>query len=71
MVEKFAAAGVPRAKLGIGAAFYGDVWTGADGPGQPIAGVTMKSVPYADVMALYQPGRFRWDAAASAPVPKY
>ena len=67
LVEKFAAAGVPRAKLGIGEAFYGDVWTGADGPGQPIAGVTMKTVPYADIAALFQPGRLHWDTAASAP----
>ena len=67
MVEKFVAAGVPRAKLAIGAAFYGDVWTGADGPGQPIAGVTMKSVPYADIAALFGPGRLHWDASASAP----
>ncbi len=68
MVQRFIMAGVPRPKLGIGAAFYGDVWTGADGPGQPIAGVTMATVPYATIMdTLYQPGRVRWDAAAQAP----
>ena len=68
MVQRFIAAGIPRPKLGIGAAFYGDVWTGADAPGQPIAGVTMASVPYATIMdTLYQPGRVRWDATAQAP----
>lgn len=69
MVQKFIAAGVPRRKLGLGAAFYGTVWTGADAPGQPISGVTMKTgVPYAAIMdTYYQPGRARWDALAQAP----
>ena len=54
--------------LGVGAAFYGDVWNGADGPGQPIAGVTMTTVPYAAIMdTYYQPSRVRWDVAAHAP----
>ena len=69
MVERFAAAGVPRAKLGIGEAFYGRVWTGADGPGQSIQGVTMDGgIPYAEIMdAYYQPSRYHWDALAQAP----
>ncbi len=68
MVTRFVAAGVPRLKLGVGAAFYGDVWSGADGPGQPIAGVTMTTVPYSVIMdTLYQPERYHWDVAASAP----
>ena len=69
MIERFAAAGVPKSKLGIGEAFYGCVWTGADGPGQSITGVTMNgSVPYAAIMDTYfQPGRARWDALAQAP----
>ncbi len=68
MVTRFITAGVPRPKLGIGAAFYGDVWTGADGPGQPITGVTMTTIPYAAILdTYYQPGRARWDAAAQAP----
>ena len=69
MVQKFIAAGVPRRKLGIGAAFYGTVWTGADAPGQPITGVTMKTgVPYAAILETYsQPGRAHWDPAAQAP----
>jgi chitinase len=69
MVERFVAAGVPRRKLGIGAAFYGTVWTGADAPGQPIAGVTMQTgVPYAAILSTYyQPGRARWDPQAQAP----
>ena len=69
MVERFIAAGVPRRKLGIGAAFYGTVWTGADAPGQPISGVTMKTgVPYASILdTYYQPGRAHWDPLAQAP----
>jgi chitinase len=69
MVERFTAAGVPRPKLGIGEAFYGCVWTGADGPGQSIQGVTMNgSVSYAGIMnTYYQPGRYHWDAQAQAP----
>ncbi len=69
MVERFIAAGVPRRKLGIGAAFYGTVWTGADAPGLPISGVTMQTgVTYAAIMnTYYQPGRVRWDSAAQAP----
>ncbi len=68
MVERFIAAGVPRRKLGIGAAFYGTVWTGADAPGQPISGVTMQTgVPYAAILSTYyQPGRARWDPLAQA-----
>lgn len=69
MVQRFAAAGVPRRKLGIGTAFYGCVWTGADAPGQPINGVTMRTgVPYAEIFDTYfQSGRVRWDNAAQAP----
>ncbi len=69
MVEKFITAGVPRRKLGIGAAFYGTVWTGADAPGQPISGVTMQTgVTYGVIMDSYfQPGRARWDSQAQAP----
>ena len=69
MVERFIAAGVPRRKLGIGAAFYGTVWTGADAPGQPISGVTMQTgVTYATILdTYYQPGRAHWDSSAQAP----
>ncbi len=69
MVELFIAAGVPRRKLGLGAAFYGTVWTGADAPGQPVSGVTMKTgVTYAAILATYyQPGRAHWDPLAQAP----
>jgi len=69
MVQRFTAAGVPKIKLGIGEAFYGCVWTGADGPGQSIQRVTMNgSVSYAAIMnTYYQPGRYHWDAQAQAP----
>ncbi len=68
MVERFVKAGVPARKLGLGTAFYGSVWTGADTPGQPIAGVTMQSgVAYGTLMDTYdKPERRRWDSAAAA-----
>ena len=69
MTQRFVQAGVPRTKLGIGMAFYGYVWTGADGPGQSIQGVTVNnSVPYGTIMdTLYEPSRYRWDPQAQAP----
>lgn len=69
LVQRFIAAGVPRRELGIGAAFYGCVWTGADAPGQPIEGVTMQTgVPYSEILgAYYQPKRAHWDPVAQAP----
>ena len=69
MVGRFVAAGVPKTKIGIGEAFYGCVWTGADGPGQPLTGVTMNgSVSYSAIMdSYYQPGRRHWDTRAQAP----
>jgi len=69
MVRRFVQAGVPPAKLGIGVAFYGYVWTGADGPGQSIQGVTVNSsVAYSTIIdTLYQPQRYHWDPQAQAP----
>ncbi|MGI4791671.1 MAG: glycoside hydrolase family 18 protein [Janthinobacterium lividum] len=69
MVQRYVQAGVPRTKMGIGAAFYGCVWSGADGPGQSIQGVTVNaSVDYDTLMnTYYQPGHYHWDAQAQAP----
>ena len=67
-VKTFVSAGISRAKLGIGIAFYGDIWSGADGPGQSIQGVGIASSEYHTIMDTYdRPDRRRWDAQAHAP----
>jgi chitinase len=69
MVQQFVQAGVSKAKLGIGVAFYGYVWSGATGPRQSIQGVKVDdSVDYHTIMDQYfQPKRYHWDAQAQAP----
>ena len=67
-VNYYLAAGVPARKLGIGIAFYGYVWSGANGPTQSIAGVTTDTLGYNAIMDQYfQPSAYRWDALAHAP----
>jgi len=67
-VGEYLAAGVPKAKLGIGIAFYGCVWNGANGPTQPIQGVTMDKLAYSAILDRYdKPGAYHWDAVAHAP----
>jgi chitinase len=69
MVQRFTAAGVSKSKLGIGLAFYGDVWSGASAPGQSITGVKVEdSVDYHTIMdTYYRPERYHWDDQAKAP----
>ena len=67
-VGYYLAAGVPKTKLGLGLAFYGCVWDGANGPAQPIAGVKMSSIAYSELMDKYDtPGAYHWDPVAHAP----
>ena len=67
-VKLYLAAGVPPAKLGIGIAFYGYVWTGANGPAQSIQGVSLDTLGYNAIMDQYfQPGLAHWDSLAHAP----
>ena len=67
-VRLYLAAGVPPAKLGIGLAFYGYVWTGANGPTQSVQGVTLDTLGYNAIMDKYfQPNLYHWDALAHAP----
>ena len=67
-VGYYLAAGVPKAKLGLGIAFYGCVWNGANGPAQPIQGVTMNNLAYSAILDQYdKPGAYHWDALAHAP----
>ncbi len=67
-VGQYLAAGVSRGKLGIGIAFYGYVWTGANGPTQSIQGVSLDTLGYNAIMDQYfKPALYHWDAAAHAP----
>ena len=64
----YTAAGIPKSKLGIGIAFYGYVWTGANGPAQSIAGVKTDTLSYSDIMDRdFQPSAYHWDTLAHAP----
>jgi chitinase len=58
-VDRFLAAGVPAAKLGLGVGFYGTCWRGVTGPNQSIAGATVPAsdneMSYTNVVALYRP----------------
>ncbi len=67
-VRGFLAHGVAPGKLGIGVAFYGDVWTGV---WQPLQGwktpPTVQQMPYSTIMSsLFQPAAFHWDAKSQA-----
>lgn len=67
-VGYYTAAGIPKSKLGIGIAFYGYVWSGANGPNQDIQGVKTATLGYNQIMdQLFQPGVYHWDAQAHAP----
>jgi chitinase len=63
------AAGAPREKLGIGIDFYGYVWSGATGPNQSVAGVTVTpNVAYSALMDTYDsPEARRWHDGVDAP----
>lgn len=67
-VRLYIAAGVPKAKLGIGIAFYGYVWSGANGPTQSLQGVSLETLGYNTIMDQYfRPNLYHWDANAHAP----
>jgi chitinase len=69
----YLAAGVPKAKLGIGIPFYGACWRGVAAPRQalgPNAGIFFSdnTMAYSHIVArYYDPASRHWDAAASAP----
>lgn len=77
LVEQFLAAGVPRAKLGVGLSFDGYIWSGGD-VNRPLqrwsTPPAMRNVPYYELAAKYgivengpaAPG-YHWDDAAQAP----
>lgn len=71
-VQAYLAAGVPRAKLGVGIGAYGSCWHGTVLPRQQPGSVMMSfgdnSMSYANIMAQYHDAAYRvWDAAAQVP----
>jgi chitinase len=68
VLQNYTNAGIPKRKLGLGIAFYGDVWSGASGPTQSITGVTVTSLSYSAIMGqYYAPTAYHWDNTAHAP----
>ena len=73
----YTAAGVPAAKLGVGAGFYGSCWTSpVTGPSQPIGASTIAAddnmMSYTNIMAsYYSAANYHYDAAAEAPYLSY
>jgi chitinase len=68
-VAEALAGGAPKGKVGIGVDFTGFVWSGANGPNQPIAGVTQSGdIPYWQLMDTYYSGdAYKFDSGADAP----
>ncbi len=70
-LSMLAAAGIPKAKLGMGIAFYGMAWRNVTGPLQRISGpsdfkASDNYVTYAYVMKHYTDAAYRWDTSAQA-----
>lgn len=67
-VDAYIAAGIPKEKLGIGADFYGYVWTGVTQPGQSWTSTpdVTGNVPYYELMNTYGSSPVRWDSSAQA-----
>jgi chitinase len=69
-VAYFLGSGVPAAKLGIGAAFYGNCWQGVTAPHQDGGSISSSdgTMSYAAIIAdYYTPGVRVWDADAHVP----
>jgi chitinase len=66
-VREFEAAGVARAKIGIGLKFSGFVYNGATAPQQAFTG-RPTSTPYNTILGdYYSPAAYHWDDKAQAP----
>ena len=69
-VENFITNGVVPAKIGIGVAFYGDVWAG--GVSQPreswISPPSVTQIPFSEIMYAYyyRSNYYHWDTNAQA-----
>ncbi len=67
-VDQFVAAGIPKGKLGIGADYYGYVWSGVTQPGQTWSSTpdVTANVPYYELMNTYGANPVQWDSSAQA-----
>jgi chitinase len=80
-VRGYLAAGVPAAKLGIGAGFYGQCWNGVDGPGKTVGKATIvasdQKMSFRAIQSEYEPragkagAELLWDEAARVPYMKF
>ena len=72
-VALYTGAGVPAAKLGVGAGFYGSCWTApVTGPSQPIGASTIvaddNTMSYTNIRAqYYSAAAYHYDSGAQAP----
>jgi chitinase len=66
-VTRFLASGIPAAKLGIGLPFYGNLWTGNNGPRQAYNPSTETDVFYKDIVASYKIGSTIYDPTGHQP----
>jgi len=67
-VKSYIAAGIPANKIGIGADFYGYVWSGVTAPRQTWTSTptVTDNVPYYQLMSTYASSPVLWDTAAQA-----
>lgn len=67
-VKSFIAAGIAKEKIGIGADFYGYVWSGVTEPRQTWSSTpsVTDNVPYYQLMNTYASYQVRWDEIAHA-----
>ncbi|MCC6395927.1 MAG: T9SS type A sorting domain-containing protein [Bacteroidetes bacterium] len=67
-VNQFVAAGIDKAKIGIGADFYGYVWSGVTQPRQTWSSTPSvnDNVPYYQLMNTYAAYAHQWDSIAHA-----
>ena len=67
----YAAAGVPKGKIGIGIGFYGSCWSGVTGPRQSVSGArivagdNVMTLPHIDAR-YYSAAAYRWDESAKS-----
>lgn len=71
-VAAYVSAGVPKAKIGVGAGFYGSCWRGVTEPGKEIGSATVVAgdnmMSYTNIMAgYYNAASYRYDSTAQAP----
>lgn len=67
-MQLFGQAGIEPRKLGLGLAFYGVSWRGAEAPEQLGQGLEVSTLAHSELMRdLFSPARRRWDAGSQVP----